>query len=135
RCVRLRTFFFSSRRRHTRSKRDWSSDVCSSDLPDLGPLHKASETVGSILQKGMIVVYESTVFPGATEEECLPILEAHSGLTGGVDFHIAYSPERINPGDEVNTFENIIKVVSGQTDEVRSIVAEVRSEERRVGNK
>jgi len=95
--------------------------------PDLGPLHKASETVGSILQKGMIVVYESTVFPGATEEECLPILEAHSGLTGGVDFHIGYSPERINPGDEVNTFENIIKVVSGQTDEVRNIVGEVYS--------
>ena len=95
--------------------------------PDLGLLHKASETVGSILQKGMIVVYESTVFPGATEEECLPILEAHSGLTGGVDFHIGYSPERINPGDEVNTFENIIKVVSGQTDEVRNIVGEVYS--------
>lgn len=93
--------------------------------PDLGPLHKASETVGSILKKGMIIVYESTVFPGATEEECLPILEAQSGLTGGVDFHIGYSPERINPGDEVNTFENIIKVVSGQTDEVRQIIGEV----------
>lgn len=65
--------------------------------PDLGPLHKASETVGSILKKGMIIVYESTVFPGATEDECLPILEAHSGLKGGVDFHIGYSPERINP--------------------------------------
>ncbi len=95
--------------------------------PDLHPLHAASETVGSILKKGMIVVYESTVFPGATEEECLPILERYSGLKGGEDFHIGYSPERINPGDEVHTFENIIKVVSGQTDEVRTIIAEMYS--------
>lgn len=95
--------------------------------PDLEPLIKASETVGSILKKGMIVVYESTVFPGATEEKCLPVLEKISGLVGGEDFYVGYSPERINPGDEIHTFENITKVVSGQTDDVREIIANVYS--------
>lgn len=95
--------------------------------PDLEPLLKASTSVGSILKKGDIVVYESTVFPGATEEECLPVLEANSGLVGGEDFFVGYSPERINPGDKIHTFENILKVVSGQTEEIREIIADVYS--------
>lgn len=95
--------------------------------PDLGPLLDASAAVGRVLRKGTIVVYESTVFPGATEEECLPVLEAHSGLISGKDFFIGYSPERINPGDRVNTFENILKVVSGETEEVMTIIADVYS--------
>lgn len=93
--------------------------------PDLTPLLKASETVGSALQKGTIVVYESTVYPGATEEECVPILESYSNLKAGKDFFVGYSPERINPGDKKHTFETIMKVVSGQTPEVLDVVAEV----------
>lgn len=95
--------------------------------PDLRPLIKASETVGSVLKEGTIVVYESTVYPGATEEVCVPVLEQMSGLVGGSDFHVGYSPERINPGDREHTFEKITKVVSGQTDEVTDIIAEVYS--------
>ncbi|OKL37666.1 nucleotide sugar dehydrogenase [Domibacillus mangrovi] len=95
--------------------------------PDLTPLLKASETVGANLQKGTIVVYESTVYPGATEEVCVPMLEAKSGLKAGEDFFIGYSPERINPGDKEHTFTTITKVVSGQTDEVLEIVADVYS--------
>ncbi|AST93382.1 MULTISPECIES: nucleotide sugar dehydrogenase [Sutcliffiella] len=94
-------------------------------LPDFGPLEGASKTVGANLTKGTIVVYESTVYPGATEEVCLPILEQESGLKAGEDFFIGYSPERINPGDKEHTFRNITKVVSGQTPEVLEIVAEV----------
>lgn len=93
--------------------------------PDLTPLLKASETVGSVLQKGTIVVYESTVYPGATEEDCMPVLEKYSSLEAGKDFFVGYSPERINPGDKEHTFETITKVVSGQTLEVLNIVAEV----------
>lgn len=93
--------------------------------PDLTQLLKASETVGSILQKGTIVVYESTVYPGATEDDCVPVLEEHSSLKAGEDFFVGYSPERINPGDKEHTFESITKVVSGQTSEVLEIVAEV----------
>ncbi|GEQ04219.1 nucleotide sugar dehydrogenase [Staphylococcus gallinarum] len=93
--------------------------------PNLTPLIKASETVGSALKKGSIIVYESTVYPGATEEECVPVLEKFSGLECGKDFFIGYSPERINPGDKEHTFETITKVVSGQTPEVLEIVAEV----------
>ncbi|RKL68041.1 GDP-mannose dehydrogenase [Salipaludibacillus neizhouensis] len=93
--------------------------------PDLTPLIKSSETVGKQLKKGTIVVYESTVYPGATEEVCLPILEKESGLTAGKDFFLGYSPERINPGDKENTFKTITKVVSGQTPEVLDIVASV----------
>lgn len=93
--------------------------------PNLEPLMKATETIGSILREGAIVVYESTVFPGATEEECLPVLESASGLACGRDFSIGYSPERINPGDDIHTFQNITKVVSGQTDEVRETIADV----------
>lgn len=93
--------------------------------PDLTPLLKASETVGSNLSKGTIVVYESTVYPGATEEDCVPVLEKVSGMKSGEDFFVGYSPERINPGDKVHTFRTITKVVSGQNDEVLDVVANV----------
>ena len=93
--------------------------------PDLTPLQKASQTVGDNLKPGAIVVFESTVYPGVTEEVCAPILEQRSGLTCGRDFFIGYSPERINPGDKVHTLEKIVKVVSGQTPEVLETVAEV----------
>ena len=81
--------------------------------PDLGPVESASHTIGRNLSPGSIVVYESTVYPGVTEEVCVPILEAESGLVCGVDFSVGYSPERINPGDKVHTVDKIIKVVSG----------------------
>ncbi len=93
--------------------------------PDLSPLLSASKTVGKALKKGDIVVYESTVYPGATEEDCVPILEKESGLKCGIDFFVGYSPERINPGDKEHTFTKILKVVSGQTPEICDIVAEV----------
>lgn len=99
--------------------------VDSSNSPDLGALRAASRTVGGVLKKGDIVVYESTVYPGATEEECAPILEAASGLECGRDFTIGYSPERINPGDKERTFTTIKKVVSGQDERTTQIVAEV----------
>lgn len=94
-------------------------------LPDFKPLESASKTVGQNLKKDTIVVFESTVYPGATEEVCIPILEKESGLVAGTDFFVGYSPERINPGDKEHTFRNIKKVVSGQTPEVLDIVAEV----------
>jgi UDP-N-acetyl-D-galactosamine dehydrogenase len=93
--------------------------------PDLTALIKASETVGKALKKNDIVVYESTVYPGATEEDCVPVLEKISGMKAGVDFTVGYSPERINPGDHVHRFETIKKVVSGQTPETLEIVAQV----------
>lgn len=93
--------------------------------PDLTSVIKASETVGRNLSCGAIVVYESTVYPGVTEEICLPILEKESGLKGGVDFKIGYSPERINPGDREHTFTKIKKVVSGQDSESLEIIARV----------
>lgn len=93
--------------------------------PDLGPLQKASWIVGSILKKGDIVVYESTVYPGATEEDCLPILEQASGLKGGIDFTLGYSPERINPGDKNHSLSSILKIVSGQDSQTLEIVAQV----------
>ncbi len=86
--------------------------------PDLTPLKKASETVGKVLKKGDIVIYESTVFPGCTEEECVPILEQISGLTFNKDFFAGYSPERINPGDKVHRLPTIKKVTSGSTPEI-----------------
>jgi len=86
--------------------------------PDLTPLVKASETVGSVLKKDDIVIYESTVYPGATEEECVPVLEKYSGLKFNQDFYCGYSPERINPGDKVHTISKIKKVTSGSTPEV-----------------
>ncbi|PTV51005.1 Vi polysaccharide biosynthesis UDP-N-acetylglucosamine C-6 dehydrogenase TviB [Acinetobacter pittii] len=90
--------------------------------PDLTPLRKASETVGQALKKGDIVVYESTVYPGATEEVCIPILEKVSGLKFNQDFFAGYSPERINPGDKVNTLTKIKKITSGSTPEVANTV-------------
>lgn len=90
--------------------------------PDLTPLKKASETVGQALKKGDIVVYESTVYPGATEEVCIPILEKISGLKFNQDFFAGYSPERINPGDKVNTLTKIKKITSGSTPEVANTV-------------
>jgi UDP-N-acetyl-D-galactosamine dehydrogenase len=94
-------------------------------VPDLTPVIRASETVGKALKKGAIVVYESTVYPGVTEDECVPVLERFSGLKGGVDFTVAYSPERINPGDHEHTFTKIKKVVSGQDAHTLDVVAEV----------
>lgn len=93
--------------------------------PDLTPLRKASETLGKVLKKGDIVVYESTVYPGATEEECVPILERHSGLACGKDFSVGYSPERINPGDKQHTLTRIVKVVSGLDAPTLEVVAQV----------
>jgi UDP-N-acetyl-D-galactosamine dehydrogenase len=95
--------------------------------PDLTPVLKASETVGSQLKPGDIVVYESTVYPGATEEDCVPVLERVSGLTSGRDFTVGFSPERINPGDQVHRFTTITKVVSGQDARTLDVVAEVYS--------
>ncbi|ACB62018.1 nucleotide sugar dehydrogenase [Exiguobacterium sibiricum 255-15] len=93
--------------------------------PDLTPLLRASQLVGRQLNKGDIVVYESTVYPGATEEDCIPVLEEASGLQAGVDFFVGYSPERINPGDHEHTFKTIKKIVSAQNQETLDIVAEV----------
>lgn len=90
--------------------------------PDLTPLIKASELVGSVLKRGDIVIYESTVYPGATEEDCVPILERSSGLTYNIDFFCGYSPERINPGDKVHRLPNICKVTSGSTPEVATLI-------------
>lgn len=86
--------------------------------PVLTPLIKASETVGKVLSKGDIVIYESTVYPGATEEDCVPVLEKHSGMTFNEDFYVGYSPERINPGDKEHTVTKIKKVTSGSTPEI-----------------
>lgn len=83
--------------------------------PDLTPLHKASMTVGKVISRGDIVVYESTVYPGVTEEECVPVIEKTSGLTYNVDFYVGYSPERINPGDKLHSVEKIKKITSGST--------------------
>ncbi len=83
------------------------------NLPDLGPVISASKTVGKVLKKGDYVVYESTVYPGCTEDDCVPVLEELSGLKMGTDFKVGYSPERINPGDKVNTLRSIVKIVSG----------------------
>ncbi len=87
--------------------------IDSHNQPDLKPLVMASQSVGKVLKKGDYVVYESTVYPGCTEEDCLPVLEAESGLKGGEDFKFGYSPERINPGEKVHTLPNTIKIVSG----------------------
>ncbi|GAA4080458.1 nucleotide sugar dehydrogenase [Flavobacterium cheonanense] len=92
--------------------------VDKNNRPDLTPLYKASETVGKVLKKGDIVIYESTVYPGATEEECIPVLEKVSNLKFNVDFYAGYSPERINPGDKEHTVEKILKVTAGSTPEI-----------------
>ena len=96
--------------------------VDENNRPDLQPLRGASETVGKVISKGDIVVYESTVYPGVTEEECLPVVERISGLKYNVDFFAGYSPERINPGDKLHTVEKIKKVTSGSTPEIADIV-------------
>lgn len=90
--------------------------------PDLTPLYKASETVGKVLKKGNIVIYESTVYPGVTEDECVPILEQTSGLNFNTDFFAGYSPERINPGDKKHTVDKILKVTSGSTPEIAQVI-------------
>jgi len=99
--------------------------VDKNNRPDLTPLYKASETVAKVLKKGDIVIYESTVYPGATEEECIPVLEKVSGLKFNVDFFAGYSPERINPGDKEHTVEKILKVTSGSTPEIGTVVDEL----------
>ena len=99
--------------------------VNKANQPDLSLVISASKTVGRQLKKGDIVVYESTVYPGATEEDCIPVLEQESGLTWGLDFNVGYSPERINPGDKVHTFKTITKVVSGDTEKTLDVVAAV----------
>lgn len=99
--------------------------VDENNRPDLRPLWGASETVGKVISKGDIVVYESTVYPGVTEEECLPVVERISGLTFNKDFYAGYSPERINPGDKEHTVEKIKKVTSGSTPEIADIVDNV----------
>ncbi|MGO4818695.1 nucleotide sugar dehydrogenase [Flavobacterium sp. W22_SRS_FP1] len=91
--------------------------VDKNNRPDLTPLYKSSETVGKLLKKGDIVIYESTVYPGVTEDECVPVLERVSGLKFNVDFFVGYSPERINPGDKEHTIDKILKVTSGSTAE------------------
>lgn len=96
--------------------------VDKNNRPDLTPLYKASETVGKVLKKGDYVIYESTVYPGVTEDECVPVLEKVSGLKFNVDFYCGYSPERINPGDKLHTVAKIKKVTSGSTPEASDVV-------------
>ncbi|HEY1113872.1 MAG TPA: nucleotide sugar dehydrogenase [Chitinophagaceae bacterium] len=95
------------------------------NVPDLTPVKRASETIGKVIKKGDYVVYESTVYPGCTEEDCLPIIEKGSGLKMGTDFKLGYSPERINPGDKTHTLPNIVKVVSGSDAEALDNIAKV----------
>jgi UDP-N-acetyl-D-galactosamine dehydrogenase len=95
--------------------------------PDLRPVRGATTTVGQHIQSGTVVVYESTVYPGLTEETCVPLLEEHSGLTCGKDFYVGYSPERINPGDREHTLETIVKVVAGQDKPTTDLLAELYS--------
>ncbi len=99
--------------------------VDSANVPDLKPVIGASKTVGKVLKKGDYVVYESTVYPGCTEDDCVPILEELSGLKMGKDFHLGYSPERINPGDKEHTVEKILKIVSGDDDKSCEEIAKV----------
>jgi UDP-N-acetyl-D-galactosamine dehydrogenase len=99
--------------------------ITNAKQPDLGPLLNATEAIGGILKPGDIVVYESTVYPGCTEEDCVPVLERVSGLKLNEDFSVGYSPERINPGDREHTFTNIKKIVSGSSPEVVKIIAKV----------
>jgi UDP-N-acetyl-D-galactosamine dehydrogenase len=96
--------------------------IDASNRPDLEPLRRASTTLGKVLKKGDIVVYESTVYPGVTEDVCIPVLERASGLKWKTDFNVGYSPERINPGDKERRFDNILKIVSGDTSETLDII-------------
>jgi UDP-N-acetyl-D-galactosamine dehydrogenase len=95
------------------------------NVPDLRPVLSASETIGKVIKKGDYVVFESTVYPGCTEEDCLPVIEALSGLTNKVDFKLGYSPERINPGDKKNTLRSVVKIVSGCDEESLDQIAKV----------
>jgi UDP-N-acetyl-D-glucosamine/UDP-N-acetyl-D-galactosamine dehydrogenase len=95
--------------------------------PDISPLLSASKTVGKVLKKGDIVIYESTVYPGCTEEDCVPVLEKESGLKFNLDFYCGYSPERINPGDKINTLTKILKITSGSTPEIAEYVDKLYS--------
>jgi UDP-N-acetyl-D-galactosamine dehydrogenase len=99
--------------------------VDKNNKPDLSPLYAASQAVGKVLKKGDIVIYESTVYPGATEEDCVPVLEKNSGLVFNTDFFAGYSPERINPGDKEHTIEKILKITSGSSPEVATKVNEL----------
>ncbi|MPQ44482.1 nucleotide sugar dehydrogenase [Clostridium tarantellae] len=99
--------------------------INSDNTPDLLPVINASKTVGRNLTKDSIVVYESTVYPGVTEDICIPILETESGLKCGIDFKVGYSPERINPGDKINKLETIVKIVSGMDEESLNLIAEI----------
>ncbi len=99
--------------------------VDKTNRPVLTPLYKASETVGEVLKKGDVVIYESTVYPGVTEDECVPVLEKISGLKFNTDFYVGYSPERINPGDKEHTIEKILKVTSGSTPKIGQLVNEL----------
>lgn len=99
--------------------------VGKNNIPDLGSIERASEIIGRNLSKGSYVVFESTVYPGVTEDICVPILERESGLKCGVDFKVGYSPERVNPGDKINTVETIIKIVSGMDEESLKTIAKV----------
>ena len=99
--------------------------VRSDKVPDLSPVIGASEVLGRNLTKGSVVVYESTVYPGVTEDICVPILEKESGLRCGTDFKVGYSPERINPGDKKHRLENIVKIVSGMDDDALETIANV----------
>jgi len=99
--------------------------VDNSKRPDLSPLVGASTAVGKVMKKGATVVFESTVYPGATEEVCVPVLEEHSGLKWKEDFHVGYSPERINPGDQAHTLQTIVKVVSGDDASTLAMLAEI----------
>jgi UDP-N-acetyl-D-glucosamine/UDP-N-acetyl-D-galactosamine dehydrogenase len=101
------------------------TDIDKNKVPNLMPLLSASKSIGKILKKGDTVVYESTVYPGCTEEDCVPILEKHSGLKAGIDFHFGYSPERIVPGDKVKTVTKILKIVSGNSPEALEKIAAV----------
>ena len=99
--------------------------VDKNNRPDLTPLYKSSETVGKVLKQGDIVIYESTVYPGLTEEECVPVLERISGLKFNEDFYAGYSPERINPGDKEHTVDKILKITAGSTPEIGIKVNEI----------
>jgi UDP-N-acetyl-D-galactosamine dehydrogenase len=101
------------------------TDIDKNKVPNLKPLLSASKSIGKILKKGDTVVYESTVYPGCTEEDCVPVLEKHSGLKAGMDFHFGYSPERIVPGDKVKTVSKILKIVSGNSPEALEKIAAV----------
>ncbi len=104
------------------------TDIDDHKVPDLTPLIKASQSVGRAMKPGDYVVYESTVYPGCTEEDCLPELEKASGLKGGIDFKYGYSPERIVPGDKVRTLTGILKIVSGNDAEALDEIAKVYGE-------